>query len=251
MKDASPHLPLRADQRPLYVQASEALKTLMQRGDYAPGDRLPSEIVLSQQLGISRPTLREALHKLEEAGTIIRRHGVGTFVAESEPVIEDGLELLESIDRIAKRYGLSTEMAEATVTERLATTRELLGLERTDPTSVTVAMRVIVADGRRIAFLTDVVPQEYLRGADLGDSFHGSVLDIFLDRADLPLAHSRTELVAEVADRALARRLQVQPGAPLLRLEAQLYAQDGQVVDHSISYFVPGHFKFHVIRRIA
>jgi GntR family transcriptional regulator len=36
-----------------------------------------------------------------------------------------------------------------------------------------------------------------------------------------------------------------------LRLEAQLIAQDGQVVDYSNSYFVPGYFRFHVVRRIA
>ena len=84
------HAPLRADQRPLYAQASEALKDLVQRNGYAAGDRLPSEIELSQRLGISRPTLREALRHLEEDGVIVRRHGVGTFVTEAQPVIEAG-----------------------------------------------------------------------------------------------------------------------------------------------------------------
>ncbi|MGQ9767650.1 MAG: GntR family transcriptional regulator, partial [Anaerolineae bacterium] len=70
---------LRANPRPLYAQASAMLKELLHSGNYMPGARLPSEHALSEQLGISRPTLREALHQLEEEGLIVRRHGVGTF----------------------------------------------------------------------------------------------------------------------------------------------------------------------------
>ena len=116
--------PLRADQRPLYAQASEALRTLVQCGEYAPGDRLPSEIELSQRLGISRPTLREALRHLEQEGSIVRRHGVGTFVAERMPVIEAGLEVLESIEQLASRCGLRVQMGEIVISERMTTAAE-------------------------------------------------------------------------------------------------------------------------------
>ncbi|PKO21201.1 MAG: hypothetical protein CVU38_16035 [Chloroflexi bacterium HGW-Chloroflexi-1] len=252
------HTRLRADQRPLYAQASEALRNLVQRGDYVPGARLPSEVELSQRLGISRPTLREALQLLEEEGAIVRRHGVGTFVAAQPPVIEAGLEILESIDRIAERRGLSTRMGEARVEERLAAARELDGLGLKVETPVTVVTRVIIADrqgasgaGERVAHLTDVVPQKYLRSSDLGENFHGSVLDLLLTRGWPVLSHSRTGLAAEAAATDLARALHVQRGAPLLRLDAQLFAQDGSVVDYSISHFAPGHFRFHVVRRIG
>lgn len=264
---------LRADQRPLYIQASEALRQLVQSGHYAPGDRLPSEIELSQQLGISRPTLREAMRMLEEEGAIVRRHGVGTFLAVSRPVIEGGLEVLESIDRMAERRGLHTRMVESAIIERPATAQEIAGLglgmrgekalvaldaasATVEPTlAVTAVTRVIVADTERVAFLTDVVPQDCLPKTELeraGDeSFRGSVLDLFLSRGWPALSHSRTELAAEAADAELAHRLRIQRGAPLLRLEAQLYAQDGRVVDYSTSYFVPGYFRLHVVRRIG
>jgi GntR family transcriptional regulator len=245
------HAPLRADQRPLYAQAGEALKALVLRGGYAPGDRLPSEIELSQRLGISRPTLREALRHLEEDSIIVRRHGVGTFVAAQAPVIETGLEMLESIDRIAERRGLSTEMGEATIEERPAAQNEMQGLCLNPEAPVTVVTRVIIAEGQRIAHLTDIVPQKYLRSAELGPGFHGSVLDVLLAREWPSLSHSRTEIAAEAADAHLARALRIQRGAPLLKLEAQLYTQDGQVADYSISHFVPGHFRFHVVRRVG
>jgi len=251
---------LRVDQRPLYAQASAALKSLVQDAGYAPGDRLPSEIELSQRLGISRPTLREALHQLEEEGAIVRRHGVGTFVANPRPVIEAGLEVLESIDRMAERRGLRTTMSEAHVEERAALPAEFARLGGAAGLPVTVVTRVIMADGERIAYLTDIVPQTYLREADLqgaaavagaSGQFHGSVLDLLLARGWPVLAHSRTELSAEAADSELARALRSARGAPLLRLEAQLYAQDGAIVDYSVSYFVPGRYRFHVVRRIG
>ena len=49
----------------------------------------------------------------------------------------------------------------------------------------------------------------------------------------------------------LAHALRIQRGAPLMKLVAQLFAADGQIVDYSISHFVPGYFRFHVVRRIA
>ncbi len=243
--------PLRTDQRPLYAQTSEALRGLVQNGGYEPGDRLPSEIELSRRLGISRPTLREAMRLLEEEGTIVRRHGVGTFVAAPQPVIESGLEVLESIDRLAERLGLHTGMADATISERPATAREAASLGLGSGTEVTAVERVIIADGQRLAHLTDVVPQEYMRRSELGAGFHGSVLDHLLARGWPALSHSRTELGVEVADAALARALHIPRGAPLLCLEAQLCARDGRVIDFSTSYFVPGHFRFHVVRRIG
>ncbi len=242
---------LRASHRPLYAQASEALRSLVQGGGYAPGERLPSEHVLSSQLGISRPTLREALHQLEEEGAIVRRHGVGTFVAQPQPIIEAGLEVLESLERLAERSGLHVDMGEVTIEERPTTPRESKGLGVATSTPVTAIRRVMLADGKRIAHLIDVVPQTYLHRSDLGADFTGSVLNHFLTLGQPALSHSRTELCAEAADNESARALHIQRGAPLMKLEAQLFSIDGQIVDYSISHFVPGRFRFHVVRRVA
>jgi GntR family transcriptional regulator len=95
-----------------------------------------------------------------------------------------------------------------------------------------------------------VVPTDILDAADLGDSFDGSVLDLLLRRGDPPLKHSHTELVAEAADGGLAQRLRLRVGDPLLTFTARLVAATGRVVDYSVSYFSPGHFRFHVIRRV-
>jgi GntR family transcriptional regulator len=58
-------------------------------------------------------------------------------------------------------------------------------------------------------------------------------------------------MMAESADAALAAHLKVQKGTALLKLVAQLYSCDERVVSYSISYFVPGYFKFHIVRRVS
>ncbi len=251
----APAVRLRTDNRPLYVQATDALRSLLQGGEYAVGDRLPSEPELAHRLGISRPTLRGALQTLEEEGAILRRHGVGTFVAEARPVLDAGLEVLESIELMARRGGLHVDMGEVVISERPTTDEETAGLGLAQPQVATYVTRVILAESKRglqpVAHLTDVLPQRFLKREELGPGFHGSVLDTLLLRGWPSLSHSRTELIAEAADLTLAHALHILHGAPLMKLEAQLFTTDGQIADYSISYFVPGSFRFHVVRRIA
>ncbi len=215
-----------------------------------PGDQLPPEPQLARQLGVSRPTLREVLRTFAERGLVVRRQGVGTFVASRMPVLETGLEVLESLERMASRLGLTTEMTRLTVEERLATALELERLGHGAPTEVLVVSRVIAVEGTPVADLTDVVPVETLRRADLGEDFRGSVLDIFLTRGSPLLSLSRTEILAESAGDGRAERLSVPPDTPLLVLVAQLYSFDEHIVDYSVSAFVPGYFRIHVMRQV-
>lgn len=61
------------------------LKAFIEAGGYGPGDRLPPERDLIQNLGMSRTTLRKALDTLELEGAIWRHVGKGTFIAEEAP----------------------------------------------------------------------------------------------------------------------------------------------------------------------
>lgn len=67
---------------PLYIQLAEGLIAKIESGELAPGEQLPPERELSDSLGVNRMTLRRALQVLESQGLIIRKHGVGTFIAE-------------------------------------------------------------------------------------------------------------------------------------------------------------------------
>jgi len=61
--------------------ASELEKRILE-GALKPGDRLPSERELALSLGVSRPSLREAMQKLVSKGLLSTRHGGGTYVTD-------------------------------------------------------------------------------------------------------------------------------------------------------------------------
>lgn len=56
------------------------LETMLLEGSFRPGDRLPPERQLAEQLGVSRPSLREAIQKLAARGLLVARQGGGTYV---------------------------------------------------------------------------------------------------------------------------------------------------------------------------
>jgi DNA-binding FadR family transcriptional regulator len=70
-----------ASQR-LYERVADQVADLIGRGEFAPGDRLPPERDLARVLGVSRPTVREAMIALEITGVVEVRVGAGIFVAE-------------------------------------------------------------------------------------------------------------------------------------------------------------------------
>ncbi|MEJ1161083.1 FadR/GntR family transcriptional regulator [Prosthecomicrobium sp. N25] len=76
-------MPLAAiEPRRLYRQVADQLRQLIDRGEYPVGGRLPTERELAEQLGVSRPTVREALIALEVEGRLKIRVGSGIYVVE-------------------------------------------------------------------------------------------------------------------------------------------------------------------------
>ncbi len=229
-------------------QVEETLERLVKQ--LQPGDQLPNEPDLARLIGISRPTLREVLHTFAERGLLVRRQGIGTFVASRLPILESGLEVLESLNHTAMRLGLETEVLYLRTATRPAMKAELRGLACEPPLEVLVVDRVIAIEGKPVADLRDVVPLAYLQEQELNTHFRGSILDLFLERGTPVLSASRMEISADSADRELAARLTVGIGTPLLKLTGQLFSVDELVVDFSTSTFVPGQFRFHVMRQI-
>ena len=213
--------------------------------------RLLSEPYLAKKMGVSRATLREAMRSFEGQGLIRRRQGVGTFVVAKVPVIDTGLEVLESIETLALRSGLSVSMGELQVQEVLADEDHAALLNVQAGTKLTRVLRVIYTNNRPIAFLLDTLPMDILAASEIQTGFTGSVLDLLMRRGKPKLTQSRTEINAIGATSEVARALQLQRDDVLLHFAAQLYSETGRVVDYSISYFLPGYFRFHVVRRVG
>ncbi len=69
----------------LYRQIADQLRAAITAGEWAPGERIPAERELATQLGVSRPSVREALIALEVEGWVEVRTGSGVFVLERKP----------------------------------------------------------------------------------------------------------------------------------------------------------------------
>ena len=216
-----------------------------------PGGRLLTEPKLAEQLGVSRYTLCEAMRTFETQGRLRRRQGVGTFAVHPSQVIESGLEVLESIESLAEKIGLPVTIGDLK-TEYQQANDDIASVLRIPPGSdVLRVSRVILAENRPVAYLIDILPEKILSNEEVNDGFTGSVLDLLLKRGDPEFGTSCCEVAAVVAEQEIPKALNIQRGTAILRFEAILNTGDGIPVDYSLSYFLPGYFKFHVIRRVG
>lgn len=241
---------LKTDRRPLHIQARQHLLRLIEEGTYEPGERLPSESDLAAQLGISRPTLREALFNLEQEGIIVRKHGVGTFVASAPGGrLGSGLERLTSILAMADRQGMSTEVLHLSV-EEVPADRQIAGkLDLASASPLTCVRRTIAVDDRLAAYLVDYAPADVLPPEAVDASFEGSVLDLLIRRNCIRVREAVAEITAINADAELAEHLDIEPGEALLLLSETLFTEELVPVEYSRNYFLPEVFDFRVLRR--
>jgi GntR family transcriptional regulator len=165
------------------------------------------------------------------------------------PVLEAGLEVLESIETMAERLGLAVSVSDLQVETASADADAAAGLGINAGTMVTRVSRVMREESRPVAYLTDTLRADKLRADQLGSDFRGSVLDFLLRRGDA-LTVSKADISALAAPPAVAKALQIQRGDVLLEFSSKLYHADGSVLDYSSSYFIPGFFHFHVVRRV-
>lgn len=214
------------------------------------GQRLQAEPDLAKTMGVSRATLREAMRTFETQGLIRRRQGSGTFVIGKPPVINSGLEVLESIDTLAQRINLQISVGELHVEKHSADEEQARIFDLRAGSPLTRVRRVIRANDRPVSYLVDTLPESVLNENELLENFHGSVLDFLLVRGD-PLSSSRAHVSAIGATSDVARSLEIQRGDVLLHFDSQLLDAKGRVVDCALSYFIPGYFDFHIVRRVG
>lgn len=110
-------MPLRRRSRSLAHELVEDIVAQVQSRELKPGDKLPTESAIMQLYGVSRTVVREALSRLQAAGVVETRHGIGTFVLAPRPGQAFGIdprEIEAAVDVMAVlelRISLETEAA--------------------------------------------------------------------------------------------------------------------------------------------
>ena len=241
----------------LVDSAEEALHIWLAAGRYRQGDRLPPEHEVATMLGISRGTLRSALHRLEERGEIVRRQGSGTFVGRSAvpAALGERLERLEPYSSLAERRGLTLSSVDVNIERRAVGVEvgEALGLAPI--ASALTVSRTLVANDAPVAVMFDVVhPKVSLRedGALRAALERGQmVLDVLI-ALGVPVTYARTRVIPSLLsprERA-GKLLGVKRTTAVLELEELIYAGRDERVAYSRDLFAPGGLDVAVTRSL-
>lgn len=192
--------------------------------------RLPAETALSEQLGVSRSTLREALAQLEILGVIERRRGSGTRIVWGPSRLRYPAHVVLALSQFLQEGGIPYEVRALNIDRRVATTEIAEAMGIAEGSTIYHVERVYDIKGIPTAYLRHHLPTEIggkpVRIEALQD---GAVT--FLEEVQGVKVHDvNSSITAEAADSWLAECLHLQEGDPLLAMYTTLYMADGTVL---------------------
>jgi DNA-binding FadR family transcriptional regulator len=123
---------LRRRPRSLAHHVVDALSGRIREGALSPGEKLPTEAAIMEDFGVSRTVVREAISRLQAAGLVETRHGVGTFVVglgegSAFRIAPEQLETLQDVIAVLElRIGVETESAALAAVRRTPENLEAL-----------------------------------------------------------------------------------------------------------------------------
>ena len=217
----------RSSQAPLYQQLAQQLQAAIKRGEVVPGDFISGEIELADQWRVSRPTVRRAIQDLVSSGLVERRRGVGTMVVARD------------IKRSPKLSGLFEDL----VLEGRNPTNEVLSYARTKlnetdalainlPTGSEVVrlQRVRIADGIRLALLTNILPLDIAADISRADLVRTGLYDLLRLKGVHPTTAIQ-RIGARSATVGEAKRLDLDTDVPLLTVHRVTCDDSGRVIE--------------------
>jgi GntR family transcriptional regulator len=224
----------------------DGLRRDLERGKLNVGAKLVNEQELASRFEVSRLTVREAVASLVTAGYLERRHGSGTYVV-GLPRARHALDVTLSYTKMIADAGMKPAIQVLSVERRRATTEEAGDLGVDTHEDVRSLERLRTADDRPVIYSLDVIPERFV--AEVTDKkFERSLYEV-LKRAGCQVVSASAVLLPVVADRHLARVLDVTAGSALQQIFEIDYRRSGEAVLYSTEWHVPGVFELRVNRR--
>lgn len=226
---------------PLYHQLMQRLAEDIERGTYPVGSRIPPEHQLEELYKVSRVTVRRALAELTAEGLLERKQGKGTFV--STPRISQDLKSIHSFHDACKQNGFQSGTNVIYVRETDADAADVEELNIRAGDKVLETLRVRLADGVPVVLEKNhfSMAYSYLENENLA----GSLYNILRDYGVEPRQASH-DISMAYASETQAKLLDVEPGAPLMRLHEVVYDQKGRPLHNSLQLIRGDRFVFRI-----
>ncbi|MFJ4466382.1 GntR family transcriptional regulator [Streptomyces sp. NPDC089424] len=224
---------------PLYHQLAQQLEAAVEGGVLAPGDQLGNEIDLSVRLGLSRPTVRQAIQSLVDKGLLVRRRGVGTQVVHSK--VKRPLELSSLYDDLeaAGQQPTTRVLRNETVA---AAADVAAALAVPEGGEVVVLERLRFTHGSPVAFLCNYLPAGLL-SLDTA-RLETTGLYRMLRATGVTLHSARQTIGARGATDEEAARLDEHRGAALLTMQRTAYDDTGRAVEYGTHVYRASRYAF-------
>lgn len=217
-------------------QVKTAVLEYIKRKGLKRNSQLPSEANIAKTLGVSRNTLREAYISLENEGVIVRRHGIGTFVAHP-PIIHDSLNSFFPFAHIIQKEGYTPHFN--TFSNRIqAASEEVadnLGLSL--PAEVRCLKRLVLADERPAMFVIDFFPPSIEVENIDWEKFDGNLVNFLSRNLSTPLHQIQSSIRAAALDADVSQYLELPEGKPVLSIRSTIYNLDNKPITYSRIYF--------------
>ncbi|GAA1312711.1 GntR family transcriptional regulator [Pseudonocardia xinjiangensis] len=231
----------RASPVPLYFQVARQLEQAIESGELPPGARLDNEIALAEELGLSRPTMRQAIQYLVDKGLLVRRRGVGTHVARARVRRPVGLTSL--FDDLSGS-GRQPTTAVLSHTVQAASGVVAAALEVPEGTAVLALERLRRTRGEPLAILRNHLRADLVQ-LDSAVLEERGLYEVLRD-AGVTLAAAQQSIGARKASGAEARLLDEPRGAPLLTMRRTTFDDRGVVVEYGDHLYRASRYSFEV-----
>lgn len=229
---------------PASTQLAEALKTQIVQQKLPRGSRLPTERELIESSGLSRVTVRAAVGMLERQGWLIRRQGLGTFVAD--PVNQELSSGVRTITEVLLDSGVTPQVdvlsnSKCPAPPSIAAT---LGL-----TEVVCIRRLFRAGDEPLALVTAYLPcwvGHAIEPLLSGDPDTETTYTMWEQQLGVQIATATHEIQAAGASPDVAEALDLAVDSPVLVLERTSYAKDSKPLEVVVFHYRPERYRFSV-----
>lgn len=237
--------PRGATEAPLYLQLERELRARIDSQEFAPGAALPSEEQICEQYGVSRITVRRALDGLTAQGLIVRRHGVGSFVARRDAGLRAHLtgSLQEFLASAATLRTVVKHLGRAPIATP-PEVREIFALAPKQEAWLLEAVASLDGEGP-VAYLKiwfppeigEVLQPEELEGL-------APVVSMVERRCGLRVVRAEQLVEADHAGREAAQHLRLDEQAPILSVRRIYYAAEDRPVEIAYARYHPQRYRY-------